>query len=90
MTKISMMRTLLLAVLIATVGFVETPAPAGAASQTGGVPSLSDRVAALEQVAGMLQSQVSALQGQITTLQGANSVGTATIGCPDTASSSCL
>src|SRR5262245_12791436 len=73
MTMISMMRTLLFAVLIATVGLTETFAAADAVSQTGGVPSLSDRVAALEQIAGTLRSQVSALQEQVTTLQGANS-----------------
>jgi hypothetical protein len=59
--------------VVAMVGFVGTTSPAAAASQVGGVPSVSDRVAALEQIAGTLQSQVSALQGQITTPQSANS-----------------
>jgi len=39
------------------------------ASQVGGVPSLADRVSALEAASSTLQGQVSTLQGQVSTLQ---------------------
>lgn len=59
-------------VLAGVIVVVSSSGAARAQSQTGGLPLVSDRVSALEEVAASLKTAVTTLQTQVTVLQTAN------------------
>src|SRR5262249_40320952 len=67
-----MSRLLSIVILAGVFAIVSGPSGAQAQSQAGGLPVVSDRVAALEGIATTLQAAVTTLQTQVNTLQAAN------------------
>jgi hypothetical protein len=67
-----MSRLISVAILAGVFLIMSDASGAAAASQAGGLPAVSDRVSALEQIATTLQAAVTTLQTQVATLQTAN------------------